>query len=257
LSPTPSPSPTPTPVPLPAAHCPATDTTASTEAGESGVGQSPNWVGSAIYPAQGSTVSCVEGSWIEPKPQCPKLGNSEAFIFIAIDGLGSPGALDKTIEQLGTHVQCFNGRATHFAYDAAFSGTKSVVPISGFTVSGGDRIWAMITVSGTKFTFTIKNLTHVRSFSTSTTFKAAQRSVAAWAVSQAVKAPCTTCFVDLAPFGTVTFTGAYTTVAGHRGSISDAAWLQSQFDMLGKTSLATVSSLSIGGTSFKVAWVHK
>jgi hypothetical protein len=257
-SPTPSPSPTPTPVPLPTAHCPATDTTRNPGAAASSSGRSPRWVGYGIYPAQGSTVSCVEGSWIEPKPQCPKLGNSEAFIFVGIDGLASlDGTADPTLEQVGTHVQCFNGRATHFAFHEVMPSSKYTVPISGFTVGGGDRIWAMITVSGSRFTFTIKNLTHPQSFSTSTTLKTAPRSVADWAVGQAVKAGCDSCSIDLVPFGDVTFTGAYVTVAGHRAPIIDPVWYVSRFDLFGDASAATVSSLSVSGTSFKATWVHK
>jgi hypothetical protein len=62
----------------------------------------------------------------------------------------------------------------------------------------------------------------------------------------------------LANFGTVNFSGSYTTGNGHTGSISDPAWSNDQIVMVtnGFTVKAQPSALSNGGTSFSVTWQH-
>jgi hypothetical protein len=69
----------------------------------------------------------------------------------------------------------------------------------------------------------------------------------------------TVCQVQkLTNFGTVNFSGSYTTGDGHTGSISDAAWNHDKITMVtsGGRVKAQPSALSADGTAFSVTWKH-
>ncbi|MFA5860805.1 MAG: G1 family glutamic endopeptidase [Candidatus Thermoplasmatota archaeon] len=215
-------------------------------------GASTNWAGYAVQtnlasPSNG-VVTDVKGSWVVPAVSCPADGtNKYSAAWVGIDGYSS-----NSVEQLGTESDCLSGGSVPY-YAAWWEMYPKPSRRIQHVVQAGDHMTAEVRYSGgNAYTLTMTDATQGWSFSTTQRAKAA-RSSAEWVQ----EAPWSGGVLPLSNFGTVTFTGASATIAGHTGTISDAAWQADRIDMVngrGATKAQT-SALDGTGIAFDVTWV--
>lgn len=210
--------------------------------------QSTNWSGYAAYKT-GTTFTDVKGSWVEPSVSCPSRQHQYAAFWVGIDGYTS-----NSVEQIGTDSDCAaKNRPSYYAWYEMYP--KSPVNLS-LTIKPGDTISGEVSFSGgSSFTLTLTDQTTGKSFTTTQSYSGAALSSAEWIA----EAPSSFSVLPLADFGTVNFTGSYTTGNGHTGSISDSSWSNDQITMVNNkgTVKAQPSGLTSSGTAFSVTWHHK
>jgi hypothetical protein len=205
-------------------------------------------------------VSCVEASWIQPTVTCPKTGHQAVAIWIGIDGfsvalLGIPST--DVLVQIGTQASCSNGVLEHDAWHEILPGEANEVHVPG-SIRPGDHIFAKVSYFNGNFTLALFDQETAFGFTITAPAPGAPRKTADWIV----EAPATGCPDSCKPlplpkFTSVRFTNAYATIAGQRASINDFSWSNVKLKMVrGGVTRATVSGLSSGGTSFRVAWAH-
>ena len=188
---------------------------------------------------------------MQPSAACPSRKAQYSSFWVGIDGYNSG-----TVEQTGTDADC-NGRNNPVYYAWYEMYPNPPVNLS-MTITPGDTISAEVSASGNTFTLTIKDVTTGASFTSSQALSSAAKSSAEW-VAEAPSSCIVQCQVlPLANFGTVNFSGSYTTGNGHTGSINDSAWSNDEIVMVtnGGRVKAQPSALSLDGTSFSVAWKH-
>jgi hypothetical protein len=211
---------------------------------------STNWSGYATYKT-GTTFTDVKGSWVQPAVNCPSRKAQYSSFWVGIDGYNS-----STVEQTGTAADCIGkNQASYYAWYEMYP--NAPVNLS-MTITPGDVISAEVSVSGNTFTLSITNVSTGATFSTNQTLNGAAKTSAEW-VAEAPSLCFAQCRVaPLANFGTVNFSGSFTTGNGHTGSINDSAWLNDMITMVtnGGTVKAQPSALSGNGQGFSVIWKH-
>jgi len=212
-------------------------------------GSSLNWGGYAVETnlsnPQNKAVTDVKGSWIVAGVTCPAGAvNSYSATWLGIDG-----DTDNTVEQIGTGQDCINGLPQYYAWYEMYPKASHTLSIA---VNPGDTMTAEVSYIGNNyFSLKLTDTSTGKSFNTLQRLNA-QRQSAEWIV----EAPYSGGILPLANFGTQTFSGAQTTLNGHSGTISDSAWQNDKITMTNSTGTpkATPSSLSPGGSGFKVTW---
>ena len=212
--------------------------------------QSTNWSGYATY-GTGVTFTDVKGLWTVPAATCPVRKAQYASFWVGIDGYNS-----NSVEQTGTDSDCAGkNRPQYYAWYEMYP----AAPVNlSMAIHPGDAMSAEVSVSGTNFTLTITNTTTGATFTTTKASASAAKTSAEW-VAEAPSSCRLQCTVlPLANFGTVNFSGSFTTGNGHTGTISDAAWSNDEITMVtgGGTVKAQPSALSNGGQNFSVTWKH-
>ncbi len=245
---------------------------------------SQNWSGYVVGAnGSGGTYSSVSGSWVQPTATCPAGSQTYSAFWVGLGGSGSgpststsgsgavPSASSgqtEALEQAGTEADCSaNGAASYFAW-------YELVPAAPVRVSlavhPGDHISSRVGVSGNTVTVQLSNQTTGQSTTRTLTMNNPDTSSAEWIAEAPSSCDQTgSCQpLPLTDFGTVTFTGASATAAGHTGTISDSNWSAAavqlsagaggagQFasDQGSSSAGATPSSLSSDGSSFSVAY---
>jgi hypothetical protein len=223
---------------------------------------SSNWAGYAIS-APSNSITTVRGSWIEPAVTCPTSSLQLASFWVGMDGLFS-----NTVEQTGTLAFCKSGLATYSAWYEFYPNYSQ--NITSLPIHAGDVISATVkySVSTSKFTTIIKDVTTGKSFSHTEAFPGAVRSSAEWIAEAPGYSSCTgnSYLCPLANFGTISFGKDTTLVTGtDTATISGVTMAIGKFgpsvDSLEMVKLADTtvkalsSNLSRDGTSFSVAWV--
>ena len=219
---------------------------------------SSNWSGFAVG---GTTFNSVSGSWVQPKAVCSSATTSAAFWV----GLGGNSDASNALEQIGTSSDCAaDGTASYSAwYELVPAGS---VPIR-LKVYAGNKLSAAVTVSGTKVTVQIENLTRRTSFTKVLKMAAPDVSSAEW-IAEAPSVcdtygRCRT--VPLTNFGKVSFSKSLASAGGHTGTISDSLWtatsiqLQSTADFgpfasASSSAQAVPAGLSSDGSAFSVSY---
>jgi hypothetical protein len=214
-----------------------------------GSATSTNWSGYATF-GGGNNFTDVKGNWIQPTAHCNTRGNRYSSFWVGIDGYTS-----NSVQQIGTEANC-NGRnrPDYYAWWEMYPDPSNRI---GLAVHPGDSISAEVSVSGNTYTLFIKNNSTGQSFSTQQNTTASDAN-AEW-VAEAPSICLAACKVaKLTNFGTVNFSGSFTTGNGHTGSISDAAWSNDKITMTTATGRvkAQPSALSPDGTAFSVTWKH-
>jgi hypothetical protein len=206
---------------------------------------STNWSGYAAFKT-GTTFSDVKGSWVQPAANCSS-GTQYASFWVGIDGYSS-----NTVEQIGTDADCSSGQPVYYAWYEMYPQFPVTIPMA---ILPGDTIYAEVQYTAGGFVLTLRDGT--QSFSTPVLkMKRADRSSAEWVA----EAPSGRGGVlPLADFGTVSFTGSYTTGNGHTGTIGDASWQDDPMTMVTQSNQvkATPSRLKAGGSAFSVTWSHQ
>ncbi len=212
---------------------------------------STNWSGYATF-ASGTTFTDAKGTWVQPTSTCPTTKKQYSSFWVGIDGYNSG-----TVEQTGTDADCTGtNRSSYYAWYEFFPNPS--FKITSVTIHPGDTISAEVLANGTSFTVTLTNVTTGATFSTTQSVSSALKTSAEW-VAEAPSSCFIRCTVlPLANFGTVNFSGSFTTGNGHTGSINDAAWSNDAITMVNSHGVtkALPSALSADGQSFSVTWMH-
>jgi Peptidase A4 family len=215
------------------------------------ISTSTNWAGFAAFQKR-TTFSAVRGRWIEPTATCNTNKTQYASFWIGIDGYNS-----NTVEQIGTDSDCVGHTPTYYAWFEMYPAPPH--NITGVAIHPGDRIVTRISASNHRFTLVLTNATTGKTFKTREKLLQAQQSSAEWIAEAPSGCTSQSCHVlPLANFGSIDFTGSYTTANGHEGSISDPAWKHDRINMAASASVtkATTSPLNATGTEFSVTWQH-
>jgi hypothetical protein len=227
---------------------------------------SANWSGYAVGGSTGNTqFSSVSGSWVQPAVKCSSDQDYSAFWV----GLGGSGQESSALEQTGTQSDCVGGGQSQYY---AWYELVPAAPVKlDLAISPGDHISAKVTVSGTSVTVSLANQTTGNSATKTLQMSNPDTSSADWIAeapsSCGQSGSCQP--LPLSDFGTVNFTGASATAAGHTGSISDSSWGAEAVQLngaAGQSGLALAdqsatsagaqpSALSSDGTSFSVSWL--
>ncbi len=214
--------------------------------------QSTNWAGYAAFQG-GTTFSTVRGRWVQPTATCNSNKLQYATFWIGIDGYNS-----NSVEQIGTDSDCTaQNNPTYYAWFEMFPAPARNLNLA---IHPGDQVAARISSANGRFRLTITNVTTSKSFATTQKLTSAALSSAAWIAEAPSSCASHSCRVlPLANFGTVKFTGSYTTGDGHSGTISDPAWHNDRITMVttsGGTPKAVPTELNPNGSSFSVDWLH-
>lgn len=239
-----------------AATAPATASAAST---------SSNWAGYAVRSHSGARFRRVSGTWVQPAVNCTSARPAYSAFWV---GLGGESHNSSALEQIGTEADCSaTGTVSYRAwYELVPTGPLSV----HIGVRPGDAVSASVTVTGTRVSLRMADVTRGTSFARQLRMRSPDLSSAEW-IAEAPSAcsgggSCAT--LPLADFGSVAFTAAAATAAGHTGPIVDAAWTPTAITMrdlfsfdgparfAGATSAAEADpgALSSGGSGFSVTW---
>jgi hypothetical protein len=249
----PRPTGMPVPTPAPWTPCPGRDPGRADRPGPRTTTYSANWAG-YVVPAARHTVTCVEGSWVQPTVTCPARGQAEVEIWVGIGGYEN-----RYLEQIGTGTQCSDGQQTSFAWEEILP-QEPVFRSVNLPVRPGDQISAQVWYrSKNLFHFRIDNLTQGLSVSFDRTVLHAPRDSVEWIV-EAGSAGCPKhCAVQpLANFDRIRFTDCDATIAKERGPIDDAAWTHVRVTTQ-RGSIVRAVPWGIDGTGqrFLVVWAHR
>jgi hypothetical protein len=252
-----SPRPTPTVQPIAGAtQTPCPGHAVAARRGAVTTGQSRNWAGYIVGATKGH-VTCVEGTWTQPKVRCPSTGQTSVAIWVGIDGSSAVGSIpdaSATLAQTGTVGGCANGQAQYGAWYEFLPDLRHMVQFH-VPINAGDKMWAQVRWFGKgKFTATLINQTQRVGTTQTWTLHYAPLLTAEWIVEE----PAASCsggsctFVTLARFAPVTLNGSVT-VSGSNYKLAGIPfpYLRTSVNRAGK-SLAVPSSLSSRG--FKVTW---
>ncbi len=214
---------------------PATVTPPPTPAAPYELWGSTNWSGISLNTTN-QAVTAVSGSWVVPTVSGK--GTAYSATWIGIDGFNS-----STVEQIGTDSDLVNGKQETYAWVELFgdaAGRKVaayyyMTPINSLTITAGDSISASVTYeSSTRttstFLFTIQDTTKGTSWSEklTTQYVVPVRNSAEW-IEEAPSS--NTGVLQLANFGSVTFTNAQATIGGKTGTIASFGGTINLIDM--------------------------
>ncbi|HEX3965018.1 MAG TPA: G1 family glutamic endopeptidase [Trebonia sp.] len=205
---------------------------------------STNWSG---YADTGSGFSAVSASWTEPTPTCSGRTESLAAFWVGIDGYSS-----SSVEQDGTLIECYQGKAYQYTWWEIYP--VNDIQVVGESLAAGDAIKATVTRSGTSYKLTVTDSTHTaNSFSTTQTYTGGADSSAEWIA----EAPSGSSGVEpLAKFSTWTDANSAVTEGSTAGVIS--SFTDDEITMITSSGAteAQPSALNSAGNGFTVTWVR-
>jgi hypothetical protein len=227
---------------------------------------SENWAGyvaGASSAGTGTQFSSVSGSWVAPTVKCTSGSGYSAFWV----GLGGAGQQSQALEQVGTEADCASsGAAGYFAW---YELVPSAPVRLGLKIRPGDHISARVTVNASQVTVNLSDQTNGTATTRTLSMSDPDTSSAEWIAEAPSSCDQTTSDcqpLPLADFGTVGFTDASATSAGHTGSITDSQWASARVALSGAandgpgivaaqtSATAQPSSLSSEGSAFSVAY---
>lgn len=220
----------------------------------SGTTDSSNWSGyiaaSSLKQSVPGSVTFAAGHWT-----VPALSSTPDASYCAI-WVGIDGALNGTVEQLGTSHNWVNGAQQNFAWFEMYP--NGSFEIQGFPVDVGDTMQAKIDYQGSDtFQLSIANLT--KNVSTSIPLSHTKTSAARSSAEWVVEAPYSSSILPLADFQLTTFHDCIATINGVKGTIGNGHWENEVVVM--ETSDQAVkaqpSALLRNGGSFYVTWKHE
>ena len=210
---------------------------------------SDNWSGYvAATDASGGepdSVTDVMAQWTVPSVDCSVVPDGSVGVWIGFDGVFSP-----TVEQTGTASVCSQGRASYYAWIEIYPASART---SAMTIQPGDNVSAEVGYLGAlRYQLTLRDLTTGQGFSV-VRFSPGSRDSAEWVVEAPSNGER---IVPLASFGSVTFSNATATIAGHSGGVGDPNWATAGITMVNTTNQprAVPSTLAATGTGFQVTW---
>ncbi|HXY97156.1 MAG TPA: G1 family glutamic endopeptidase, partial [Steroidobacteraceae bacterium] len=188
-----------------------------------------NWSGFADIEGGANTVSSVSGEWVIPYVECPR-GNYQLQDTIIAQWVGIDGAIDDTVEQLGTVAWCFEGVTYYYVWYEMFpagmveEGTVACINNNTDCPQPGDRIAASVTVApGGNYTLSLTDFNRPQeSFSVTATCapSVCTNSSAEWIVERAAfEQPFGPLFIPLVDFFQTGFSNGTLTSGGKTSKI--------------------------------------
>lgn len=211
-----------------------------------------NWAGYEVatnFLTPKSAVQSVSASWI-----VPSVANTGSDTFSSV-WVGVGGQFDHTLIQVGTEQDFTGGSASYYAWYEMLPSTS--VTIQSIQVSPGDQIEASVSLvnsNSSTWSISIEDVTSNGKFQSDFTYNS-QQLTGEWIVE---RPEVNNALVPLADFGSVTFTNCQATLSGKTGGINDFSHnlviLDPQIVNNRSVQLVSVSSLTDGGTQFKVSY---
>jgi hypothetical protein len=204
-----------------------------------------NWAGYATVAPEGTDLSFsdVTATWKQPRGTCTPNRTDSAVFWVGLGGLSSDS---KSLEQLGTEIDC-SGAGTTPRYSAWWEVVPAPPVRIPLRIGAGDTVGAALLVDGQAVSFSMRNLSRDTHFTKRTTLtQALDVSSAEWIA----EAPSLCSFqsrchvVPLTRFGAVTFANAALTGNAHTGTIADTTWTPTPIELVG----GGTSGLSFGGS---------
>lgn len=218
-------------------------------------GTSQNWSGYVavmnVNRPKAYSVNAVYGSWTVPTLQSAS-HSTWCSMWVGIDGYS-----DKTVEQLGTEHDWYNGQQHDYAWFEMYPNYS--YEIVDFPARPGDVITASVEYEGNDvFLLSIANITagvHTTIPTSYTTSHVARRRSAEWVL----EAPYDNGILPLSHFNTVYFSNCNATISYMHGPINNKPWKNDMLTMVtaGGVAKAVPSALSTGGQAFSVTWNHE
>ncbi len=180
-----------------------------------------------------------------PTADCSAVRGQQATIAAAFVGID--GFLSNTVEQSGTDTDCI-GRTPFYIAWYEFYPARAV--FIDEDVDAGDQMHAEVSRSGTTANLTLHNVTKNWTVTASQSSPSFDFSSAEWIL----EAPTN----KLTDFGTINFSNAAATGGGTTGAID--GFTNDKITMVtrnGRTTRATPSDLTSGGTAFSVTFNHR
>ena len=182
---------------------------------------SSNWAGYVALPATAAHFSSVSGTWREPTATCTAGRESSSAVWA---GLGGYNERSPALEQIGTDADC--SRAGTPSYSAWYELIPAGPVNLRIVIHPGDEVTASATVRAHDATLAIRDLTTGAHFQVTRRVAAVDVSSAEWIVEApslcTASDDCST--LALTDFGSVAFSAATATAAGHTGPVADPAW---------------------------------
>jgi hypothetical protein len=203
---------------------------------------STNWSG---YADTGSSFSKVSASWTEPSATCSSGSEQLAAFWVGIDGYSSD-----SVEQDGTLIECYRGRAYQYTWWEMYP--TNDIQVVGETLAAGDAITSTVTRSGTSYTLTVTDSTHTADSFTETQACASCANTSAEWIAEAPSS--SSSVYPLADFKSWTASSASVTEGSTSGVISSFTDDEiTMVDNSGRTK-ALPGSLNSSGNGFSVTW---
>ena len=209
---------------------------------------SPQWAGYVAMSnliLRESEVTAVVGSWRVP-PVEPTANDVYSSVWVGVGGYG-----EKSLIQTGTAQQSVKGVASYYAWYELLP--NRAVRIPDFPVMPGDEVLASVKLvdrNANSWTIEIRDLTRGTNFSKNVMYRSSRLS-AEWVVeAPSLGGEITT----LADFGSVTFSGAFATIANTTGAVSSFPGYQLVMHDSQDVRLVDVSGLNAEGSGFTVTY---
>jgi hypothetical protein len=209
-----------------------------------------NWSGYAATSTTSQYFTKVVGAWTVPTVTCTP-EDRIASLWVGFDGWN-----DSTVEQEGTSVQCFQGKAVYYSWYEMFpAGTVEV----GATVHPGDRILAAITRTGTSYKMALLDSTTAGnnvSVTKTCALATCKDTSAEWIIERPEYS--STGITPFAQVSPITFTSS-TASGGTIVSGSISKFTPTQVEMIDSTltyQLDNVGALNGAGTGFGDSWLN-
>jgi Peptidase A4 family len=129
-------------------------------------GGSYNWSGFADVEGGSNKVSSVSGEWEIPAVQCP-VGNYQYSDAFDAQWVGIDGAINGTVEQLGSATQCYEGVEYYYVWYEMYpagtivEGSQACLTYNVDCPEPGDRIAASVTATPAgNYTLSLIDFTH-------------------------------------------------------------------------------------------------
>jgi len=209
-------------------------------------GASFNWTGYADTATTAQTFTMVSGKWTAPSVSCTPEDQ------VTSDWVGLDGFNNKSVEQLGTLAQCFQGKPVYVTWFEMFPAGLSVVST---TLQAGDKIAASVTRSGTSYTLKLTDSTHTANSFTKTATCALTKCTDTSAEWISERPAFGIGIVPQVHYKAFKITNGSETANGKAGTIGTGPGVNSitMVDATDTYDLNTVSALT-GGNSFSTTW---
>jgi Peptidase A4 family len=162
---------------------------------------------------------------------CATRRSGDAAFWVGLGGAADTSHTSQALEQIGTEADCRAGKpASSMWYELVPALSVRV----NYKIFPGNVVTASVKVKGSQVSLQIRNLTRRTNFIKKLRVTAPDLSSAEW-IAEAPSS-CDSrggCIpLPLANFGTVSFTHALATVAGHTGTILDPGWSPTALELI-------------------------
>ncbi|MFI5226483.1 MAG: G1 family glutamic endopeptidase, partial [Candidatus Limnocylindrales bacterium] len=213
--------------------------------------QSTNWSGYAATPDT-ARVTCIESSWTQPTVTCSKSGHSAISVWVGIGGFDQDA-----LEQVGSEVDCDNGKASHFLWHESLPRERFEQRLD-LLVRAGDHLRVRVrAISSTRYELAIANVTRSTSFTVVDTNTRIKATSGEWILEAPTGGCPSACKILPMPnFHKFTFKTTWVTVGGVRQPLDGTSFTHVRVRMVTKsgTIRSQVTSTAGDGSSFVVTW---